>query len=61
MVILNLWEGLPKQLNFSEILDLDGIPFLAADLDARTFYFLSLLLLAMSAIAAITVAGYIIF
>ena len=36
-------------------------PFLAADLDARTFYFLSLLLLAVSAIVAITLTGYIIF
>ena len=61
LVIMNLWEGLPKQLNFNDILNLDEIPFLAADLDARTFYFLSLLLLAVSAIVAITLAGYIIF
>lgn len=39
LVILNLWEGLPQQLDFSEIRNLDEVSFLAADLDARTFYF----------------------
>lgn len=60
LVIRNLWQGFPP-LKLPEIGNLEEIPFFVADLDARTFYLLSLLLLAVSAIVAIILAGYVIF
>ena len=59
LVIRNLWQGFPP-LKLPEIGNLEEIPFFVADLDARTFYLLSLLLLVVSAIVAIIATGYII-
>ncbi len=37
LVILNLWQGLPKQ-KFPEIEELNAMAFFVGYLDARTFY-----------------------
>lgn len=59
LVILNLWQGLPKQ-KFPEIEELKAMAFFVGYLDARTFYFLALLFWAVSTITTIILTGYII-
>ena len=59
LVILNLWQGLPKQ-KFPEIEELKAMAFFVGYLEARTFYFLALLFWAVSTITTIILTGYII-